>query len=229
MEPARGMFLEPEKAHAVPALEAGLVVVVTFFVSAFASFFFLSVFGIGPALVLGELLILVIPLGYLLLKRVNVRSYVRIDLKPKYVPIGVASGLALFLLDILVLLLLTSVFGTSQAVEETNMLLAETSSTTAGVVMVAASLVLAGIGEEFLFRGFFQNALTRRYSFLPALVASAVVFGVFHPDFQLVYTLSAMASGVLLGYVYYRWSYVPAAVAHTTNNLIVFTLLLLGF
>jgi membrane protease YdiL (CAAX protease family) len=219
--------LETEKAN-VPLLEVALVIILTFFLSAFAVFFFLEAFGTGPALVFGELLFLVVPLIYLLLKRINIKSYVRMDLKPKNAFVGLASGIALFLLDIVVFWLLTSVFGTSQAVEETNRLLTETASTTLGLVMVATSLALAGVCEEFLFRGFLQNAVTRKYSFLPALAISAVVFGLFHPDLQLVYTLSAMASGVLLGLVYYRWGYVSAAVAHSTNNLVILALFLLG-
>jgi membrane protease YdiL (CAAX protease family) len=92
---------------------------------------------------------------------------------------------------------------------------------------VIAALALAGVCEEFTFRGFLQSTLTRRYSFIPAVIVSAVTFGIFHPDPQLVYILSAFTAGLVLGYVYYRWnSYVVSAVAHSTVNLVVLAVLL---
>ena len=220
--------METKDATPVSTLDAALVIVITFFLSAFLGAALYLVDAIGPALVIGELLILIVPLTYLLAKRVHIRSYVRIDLKPNYILLGLASGFALLLLNIAVTGMLTSILGTSQAVEDSNKLLLNTSSTPIGLTFVAASLALAGICEEFAFRGFLQNALTRRYSFLPAIIVSAVVFGIFHFDLQLVYTISAMISGLALGYIYHRWNYVTSATAHSTMNIIVLAFLLFG-
>jgi len=220
--------LENNSATAVSPFESGLVIIVTFFLFLFLSAFFLIAFGVGPTLVFGEFIILIVPLTYLLFKRVNIQSFVRIDFKPKFILLGLASGIALLMLNIAVTGILTSIFGTSQAVEQANQLLLDTSNTPTGLALVAASLVLAGICEEFAFRGFLQNAFTRRFSFLPAVIISAAVFGVFHFDPQLIYTLAAFISGFLLGYIYYRTNYVTAAIAHSAMNLIVLAFLLLG-
>jgi membrane protease YdiL (CAAX protease family) len=219
--------VEQEKVKAVPLLDAFLVIVVTFFLVLFLGAFFLFVLGSGPALVLSELLILIVPLGYMLVKHVDIKRYVGLDVTPKLVLMGfVSAGLLLFV-DIIVSAVLTYIFGVSQAVEESNTLITDLSSSTSGLITVIAALGLAGVCEEFAFRGFLQSTLTRRYSFIPAVIVSAVTFGLFHFDPQLVYILSALTAGLVLGYVYHRWnSYVVSAIAHSTLNLVVLVALL---
>jgi membrane protease YdiL (CAAX protease family) len=220
--------VEQEKVKAVPLLDAFLVIVVTFFLVLFLGAFFFLVLGSGPALVLSELLILIVPLGYMLVKHVDIKRYVGLDVNPKLVLVGFGSGLLLLLVDIIVSAVLTSIFGVSQAVEESNAIITELSASTGGLIAIVAALVLAGICEEFAFRGFLQSTLTRRYSFIPAVLTSAFVFGLFHFDPQLVYILSALTAGLVLGYIYHRWnSYVVSAIAHSTVNLVVLVALLL--
>jgi membrane protease YdiL (CAAX protease family) len=164
----------------------------------------------------------------MLVKRINVRSYVGLDVKPKFIMLGLASGALLLFVDIIVSLVLTTIFGVSQAVEESNAMLTELSSSTSGLIAVITALTLAGVCEEFAFRGFLQSTINRRYSFIPAVIISSVTFGLFHFDPQLVYILSAIAAGLVLGYVYHRWnSYVVSAIAHSTVNLMVLVTLLL--
>ena len=221
--------MEQEKVVAVPTLDAVLVIVVTFFLVLFLGSFLYLVLGSGPALVLSELLILIVPLGYMLLKRVNIKRYVGLDVTPKLVLLGFASAALLLLVDIIVSAVLVTIFGESQAVQESNAIITELSASTEGLISVVAALALAGVCEEFAFRGFLQSTLTRRYSFIPAVVTSAFVFGLFHFDPQLVYILSALAAGLVLGYVYHRWnSYLVAAIAHSTVNLVVLITLLLA-
>jgi membrane protease YdiL (CAAX protease family) len=142
--------------------------------------------------------------------------------------LGLASGVLLLFVDVIVSAVLTYLFGVSEAVEQSNTLITDLSSTTWGLITVATALGLAGVCEEFAFRGFLQSTLTRRYSFIPALITSAFVFGLFHFDPQLVYILSALTAGLVLGYVYHRWnSYVVSAIAHSTVNLVVLATLLL--
>ncbi len=218
--------MESQKDNSVPPWEAGLVIIVTFFVSAFLGAAILLTLGYGPAGVIGEVLILIVPLIYLLSKRINIKSYVGINLQPKYILLGLASGALLFLLNIVVSALLS--YLPSQTVEQTNIDILNVSSTTPGFIMIAASLALAGICEEFAFRGFLQNTLNRRYSFVPAVLVSALVFGIFHFDPQGVYIISAFILGLVLGYIYHRTNYVTSATAHATMNLIVIAFLLLG-
>jgi membrane protease YdiL (CAAX protease family) len=220
--------VEQEKVRPVPVLEAFLVIVVTFFLGAILGTLFLFVLGEGPALFFSELIILLVPLGYLLFKHVDIKRYIGLEVNPKLVLMGFASAALLLAVDFAVTIVLTSLFGESQVVQESNNAIMELSSSTEGLIWVAAALGLAGVCEEFAFRGFLQSTLTRRYSFIPALIISAFVFGLFHFDPQLVYIFSAMTAGLVLGYVYHRWnSYVVSAIAHSSVNLLVLAAMLL--
>lgn len=221
--------MEQEKVVPVSTLEAVLVIVVTFFLSMLLGAIFFTVIGTGPALVLTELLILVVPLGYLMFKHVDIKRYVRLDVNPKLVLWGFVAATILLSVDIAVSVVLTIVFGESQAVIESNAMITELTESTEGLIYVATALTLAGVCEEFAFRGFLQSTLTRRFSFIPAVIVSAVTFGLFHFDIQLVYILSATTAGLVLGYVYHRWnSYIVPVIAHSSVNLLVLLLLTFG-
>jgi membrane protease YdiL (CAAX protease family) len=220
--------MENKEQSPVSVFEASLVIVATFFIFLFISAIVLFTVGEATALIVGEVLILLVPLLYLLIKQVDVKKFANINLKPKFVLSGIGLAIAMLLLNIIVSAALVAIFGPSQTVEESNQRLANLSSTTPGLFAVSLSLVLAGICEEFAFRGFLQSALTKKYSFLPAVMISAAIFGIFHLDLQLVYTLAAFISGLALGYIYHRWGYITSATAHATMNLIVLALLLNG-
>ena len=220
--------MEQEKVVPVSTVEVVLVIVVTFVLVTLLGGLFYIALDSGLALVLSELIILVVPLGYLLYKGVDVKRYVGLDVNPKLVLWGFVSGAILLSVDIVVSMVLLIVFGESQAVIESNTMITDLSATPSGLIYVATALGLAGVCEEFAFRGFLQSTLTRRFSFIPAVISSAFVFGLFHFDPQLVYIISAMTAGLVLGYVYHHWnSYVVAAIAHSTVNLVVLVTLLL--
>jgi membrane protease YdiL (CAAX protease family) len=230
--------VETQESGGIPPFEAILVIVVTFFLSIFLGAFILFTLGYEATLVLGELIILIVPLSYLLYKHVNVKDFTRINLKPKFIVIGIACGIALLPLNSLIATALTAILGNSGAVEQANSLYATLSSTTPGLIAVATSMALAGICEEFAFRGFLQTAIFKnlqtkpqftRYAFAIAVLVSAGSFGIFHFDPQLVYILATFLAGLVLGYIYHRWGYTASATAHASMNLMVLALLLLGF
>lgn len=221
--------VEKEKAKEIPTLDAVLVIAVTFVLVMLLGAIFTLTLGTGPALILSELLILIVPISYMLVKHINIRSYIGIDVKPKFILLGLASGLAVLAVDIAVSGVLTAIFGVSKAIEESNAIIASLSASPSGLIAVITALSLAGVCEEFAFRAFLQNTINRRYSFIPAIIGSSVAFGIFHFDPQLVYILSAIVLGLALGYIYHRWnSYLVAAIAHSTVNLIVLVTLLLA-
>ena len=213
----------------ISVVGAVVVIIVTILLFLFLGSLILLIFGTAVGLVAGELILLAVPLGYLLFKRVDVKSYVGIKVTPKYVLMGIGSGVALLFIGTFVSGILTTIFGQSQVAEQSNALLANLSTSTWGLVAVATSLFLAGVCEEFAFRGFLQNTIARRYSFVPAVIVSSVIFGILHFDPQFVYIIFALTEGVVLGVIYhYSKSYVAAAVAHSTMDLIVLALLLLS-
>lgn len=216
------------KSDTIPPLEAVVIIVVTFGLLLFVGTAFFVLFGNALASPLSELLIAVLPVGYMLARKIHVRSYVRVGIKPKTLLLGIGVGASLFLFDIFISNLLFAIFGPSQAVEESNKLITNLASSTPGLVSIFVTVILAGLCEEFAFRGFLLNAMERKYSFGPALLISSLAFGLFHFDTQLVYTIAAFLMGLLLGYAYHRWhSYTVCAVAHATIDLVAVTLTLL--
>jgi membrane protease YdiL (CAAX protease family) len=199
-----------------------LVVIASFILIMFGGAASAILLGWGPTFIIGELLNIVIPLSYMLLKHIDIKTYVGIKIKRGTIVKGVVFGGILLLLDLVVTNVLVAIFGPSQAVVESNQMIADLSRSFLGLVYVTVGLFLTGVCEEFLFRAFLLNTINRRYSFLPALVISSLAFGLFHFDPQFVAIIATFSLGLVLGYVYYRYkSYVTCAVAHSTLNLII--------
>jgi membrane protease YdiL (CAAX protease family) len=212
----------------ISPLAAILIFAATFVFALFLVSAVYDLFGYSVALLVQEPLLAVIPLGYMLYKRVDFKNYIGLEVKPKTILLGIALGALVLLFDLVISTALTSVFGVSKTVEEVNTLYANMSSSPQGLLTLIVAFSLAGVCEEFTFRGFLQTAVNRRYSFGPALLVSSIAFSLIHFDPQLVYTISAFLIGLLLGYIYHRWhSYVVSAIAHATVNLIALTIMLL--
>jgi membrane protease YdiL (CAAX protease family) len=218
---------ETEQQQVISPVWAIIVVFLTFILFLFVGAAIYVLFGSGPTMVLGELLLIVIPLGYMLFRRIPIKRYIGLDIKPKYVLLGISFGVFLFLFDLVISDVLVLIFGVSEAVQESQQLVQSTIRSPEGLVLVVLSLALAGVCEEFTFRGFLQTAINSKHSFGIALFISSLAFGLFHFDPQVVYTLSAFLMGLMLGFIYHRWhSYVVSAIAHATINLIVLAIVL---
>jgi membrane protease YdiL (CAAX protease family) len=216
-----------EKVQTISPSEAILLVIASFFLMLFTAAF-TEWASYGITILLGELLLIVLPLGYMLLKKIDVKSYIGLQLNVRKILLGVVIGVLLIFFELIVNNALVSVLGESEAVQQSNQTILDMSRSTEGLILMTASLVLAGICEEFTFRGFLQTAISNKYPGWVAVVTSSLVFGLFHLDPQGVYTLSAFSLGLVLGYVYHHWrSYTVSATAHATLNLIVLALLVL--
>ena len=213
----------------ISPLAAILVLALTFIATVFGLSFLYIVdlpFTIQIVSAIGELMILLIPLLYMLHKKVNVRKYVMFG-SLKHVGLGLGLGIGLMGLSVILGLFLTYLFGPSKIVEETNQAAIRLVKESPALMMLVAGLI-PGICEEFAFRGFLQNALKKRYSFPVALLGASIMFGLFHPDPQATYTITSFTMGLYLGYFYNRFqSYVMTAIAHATNNIIGLVILLL--
>jgi len=86
--------------------------------------------------------------------------------------------------------------------------------------LVLAILVigcLAPIGEELFFRGFMLTRLRRVWSAGPAILVTAIAFGVIHGEW--VHGVLATGIGIYLGLVTERSaSVIPAVICHVANN-----------
>ncbi|PMB74273.1 hypothetical protein C0199_00420 [Candidatus Bathyarchaeota archaeon] len=216
---------EANESPKIPVSEALLAVIASLLLSMFLAGSIASL-NYGVAMVARELLLAVVPLGYMLSKGIDIKKYIGLELNPRNLLLGVTIGSLLVYFDLAIMIALTSLFGPSKAVEESNRRISEMIGSADGLFFVAATLISAGIFEEFTFRGFLQTAIGSKYSPWTALVASAFAFGLLlHFDPQGVYTIAAFLIGLVLGFVYYRWrSYTVCASAHATLNIIILIL-----
>lgn len=92
-----------------------------------------------------------------------------------------------------------------------------------GITELAFSLLLVGLlpalGEEFLFRGIIQNKLQQTINPHWAILISALLFGLFHMQFERIIPLSFL--GLVLGYCFYFSKNLWLAVfVHFLNNAV---------
>jgi len=215
--------------NVISPLAAILAVVASLLLVMFGGAASAILLGYGPATIIIELLVILVPLGYMWSKHIDIKTYVGMEIKRGTIVKGIAFGGALLLFDLFVTTMLTTILGPSQVVEESNQLVTDISSSSLGLLYVTVGLFLTGICEEFTFRAFLLNTINRKYSFVSALVISSLAFGLFHFDPTFVYTISTFLLGLVLGYIYHHYkSYVTSAIAHSTLNLIILTVLVLA-
>ena len=86
-----------------------------------------------------------------------------------------------------------------------------------GVWAICSSVILAPVLEELIFRGVILGTVRSRWGAVPAIAASALLFGIIHGVPQQV--INAAAIGVVLGGIYVATdSIVAVIVLHAINN-----------
>lgn len=223
---------EPEaakEANYIPPMDAVLVVIVTVFITMFLGGALYLLADTAITLVIGEALIAVPPLAYMLYMRVNIAEYVGLKVGTRVILKGLGLTFALFLLSLCVSAVISVTIGESEAVEESTNLLRELGQSPTGLLAAVTTCILAGICEEFTFRGFLQKSIGSKYSPKLAMLASSIAFAILHFDPQGVYIILSFTLGVTLSYAYHRWrSYTANAIAHSLYDLIALALAL-GF
>lgn len=86
------------------------------------------------------------------------------------------------------------------------------------ILQIIATVVLAPIVEEIMFRGMIMNRLMSRFPKWVAVVVSAVAFGVFHLNFT--QGIFATLTGLVFGFLYLKTRSILLCIfAHAANNL----------
>jgi len=86
------------------------------------------------------------------------------------------------------------------------------------VVTLAATVVLAPVFEEIIFRGLLYGSLRARFGVAPSIIVSALIFAVAH-GYGAAGFASVFFSGALWAWSYERTrSVLPAIAAHMANN-----------
>ena len=88
------------------------------------------------------------------------------------------------------------------------------------LLLFTAVVVIAPLGEELLFRGFFQQILEKHWKDITrAVLITAVIFSFIHMNpfwFAQIYIL-----GIILGFLAWKTkSVIPSLILHSLNNLI---------
>jgi membrane protease YdiL (CAAX protease family) len=100
--------------------------------------------------------------------------------------------------------------------------IARTLATATPLTLALAVLVVGGlapVGEELFFRGFMLTRLRRVWSAGPAIVVTALAFGLIHGEW--VHGLLATGIGLYLGLITERsGSLIPAMICHVANNTV---------
>lgn len=122
-----------------------------------------------------------------------------------------AGSFALIFANLLVALF--SLFGIKSGM--TN--LAAPDNLLAKIINISYICMIGPIIEETLFRGLILKSL-RRFGNVFALVASSVLFGIFH--FNLIQLIPTIAIGMVLAYIAIKSeSIIPCILAHAANNI----------
>lgn len=86
-----------------------------------------------------------------------------------------------------------------------------------GLLAVISSLLLAPLGEEFVFRGVVYRGLSNSFGPKLAIIWSGVAFALYHID--PVHAAAVLLMGVWFGWLrWYTGSIVPCVLAHVMNN-----------
>jgi len=83
--------------------------------------------------------------------------------------------------------------------------------------LIIATVILASLIEEMLFRGLLQQALEKQFEATHAIFLSAFIFAIFHGP---IWMIQVMIIGILFGYLAWRGkSVVPGIIVHAFHNL----------
>ncbi len=86
-------------------------------------------------------------------------------------------------------------------------------------LIITGAVFITAIGEEVLFRGFFQVALEKKGDVTRAVLISTATWTIIH--FNIYWAAQIFITGIFFGFIAWRTnSVIPAILAHGINNLI---------
>jgi membrane protease YdiL (CAAX protease family) len=210
----------------IPTLkELSLVLLATIgiMILAAVSFIILSLkYSIETEFLLTEVLLVVPALIFTTTKGYSIPEIFRLhSVKGREMRFAVISGVALILIinyieNLLQLIPLPEKFIEQKQLFEQGLFeLLRITNLYNGVIIIAAVVIVAGLAEEMLFRGFIQRTFEHKVPAFWAIAVTAVIFTGLHP-FSLIPIL--LLAGVL-GIISWRSnSIVPAVIIHCANN-----------
>ncbi len=87
------------------------------------------------------------------------------------------------------------------------------------ILAILAVVILPGVFEEMVLRGFVQNTFEQYHKVFPAIAITAAIFAAMHGLLSQIVQIFLL--GVFLGWMAWKSeSIIPAAIVHATNNLL---------
>jgi membrane protease YdiL (CAAX protease family) len=144
----------------------------------------------------------------------------RFEARDSWVGTLVGLGTQFLLIPLIYLPIFTLFDVTSEELEEPARGLTDRATDPVGVILLVLIVGLAApVIEEIFYRGLVFRSLENRFGVWPAIVGSAVMFGVSH--FQGLQLPALTALGIVLAYLTHRTGRLgPAIVAHMAFNLV---------
>lgn len=88
------------------------------------------------------------------------------------------------------------------------------------IVSLCVGMICTGFSEELFFRGIFVGIPAQVIDPRLAVVLSSILFGAVHVKYSYVYGLSALMSGLLLGFGFLQWGFYWSAGFHSAFNIV---------
>jgi membrane protease YdiL (CAAX protease family) len=173
---------------------------------------------------IGELLLVSPPLIYIWLKKFDLRETLRIKQVPHSLYlISAFIGISATILSSEIDAYLIPLFpknGLFQWFQEMMNHLPEMmkiKTVSDGILLFFATVVVAAVLEELLFRGFLQKALENNNGAIFAIFVSSLLFSIVHGN--VLWGIQIFLIGILLGWVAWKSNSIfPGMIIHGTNN-----------
>lgn len=170
--------------------------------------------GIGSAipyiLILNHLLALGVLLLHLKKRKISVAKIglSKGNLSWKAMGLGVVTGIIIFTILNLLPSLLFSASSKVQATDDSS-----------GLIYFIASITVAPIIEEIIFRGYGVTTLLKRFSPIVSILITAVCFSTLHTFNGIEGMITSLLAGMALGFLFYKTrNVIPVIVAHWVMN-----------
>ncbi len=212
--------LPNEKSH--PPLKAVIRIILLTFLLIFLLVLLGSVLGLtiprGAQLILGEIGLIGPGLIYLYRKNYNLQAVLRLNkVETRVLLTAVLIGVSLPVLSAELDNLVSQVMKLPDELKDPLAELLIADSWTDWFSLILATVVLASLIEEMLFRGLLQKALEAQFEPAYAVFLSALIFAIFHGP---IWMVQVAVIGVLFGYIAWRsQSIFPGVVVHALHNL----------
>lgn len=213
-----------ERKDVLTPAQVGAILVATFFL--YTLFLLVThLLDTYLALLIGELLMVVPVLGFILLKKMPLLSTFRLRrISLRQVLMTLVLCLAVFVLTDELDRLIQLVFPMPQSWVDALADFVNVTTWFETIMFIGAGVVVAGFAEEMLFRGIIQRTLETYREPAIAIVLSAVFFALVH--FNPWTTIQITILGIVLGYISWKSrSILPAVLFHGLNNLFSFVVM----